>query len=256
MPDRPAQTWDPAAYAANAGYVPQLGEPVLDRLAPRPGERVLDLGCGDGALTVKLAEAGAAVVGLDSSPEMVARARARGLDAREGDAAAIPAGPGFDGAFDAVFTNAALHWVRDHDAVAAGVRRCLKPGGRFVGEFGGFGNVAAVCTALVAVLNARELDGAAALPWTFPTVEAFAARLERHGFAVEHVALIPRPTPLPAGMAGWLDLFAEPVLAALPEADRAQAKAEAIALLRPALCDDTGQWVADYVRLRFSALYG
>jgi hypothetical protein len=146
--------------------------------------------------------------------------------------------------------------VRDHDAMAAGVRRCLKPGGRFVGEFGGFGNVAAVCTALVAVLSARGADGAAALPWTFPTPEAFAAVLGRAGFSVERIALIPRPTPLPAGMEGWLDLFAKPVLAALPEPDRARAKAEAIALLRPSLCDDRGHWTADYVRLRFAATAG
>src|SRR5215207_5023766 len=133
-----AQTWDAADYAANARFVSDLGQPVLDLLAPRPGERILDVGCGDGALTEKLVVAGATVVGIDPAPDLVAAAIARGLDARQIDAQALP----FDHEFDAAFSNAVLHWLPDLDAALRGVRRALRREGRFVGECGGHGNVA------------------------------------------------------------------------------------------------------------------
>ena len=155
--------------------------------------------------------------------------------------------------FDAVFSNAALHWMPDADAVIAGVQRALKPGGRFVGEFGGHGNVAAIVVALVATLVRRGHDGAAAIPWYFPTAEAYRAKLEHHGFAVDRIELIPRPTPLPTDMAGWLDTFAENFFGRLEPNEKTEARAEVLALLRPCLCDDDGRWTADYVRLRFAA---
>jgi len=243
------QTWNADGYQTNAGFVPKLGRPVLELLAPRAGERILDLGCGDGALTEELVAAGAVVTGVDASPEMIAAARARGLDAHVVDATAL----GFEAAFDAVFSNAVLHWVKDADAAIAGVRRALKPGGRFVGEFGGHGNVAAIVTALVAVLERRGVDPMAVFPWFYPTPEAYGRRLEAAGFRVGTIMLVPRPTPLPTGMAGWLATFANPFYGALPAAERAAALEETVALLRPALCDDEGRWTADYVRLRFAA---
>jgi SAM-dependent methyltransferase len=248
------QTWEATRYATNARYVADLAGTVLAWLAPRPGERVLDLGCGDGALTEAIAAAGASVVGIDAAPDMVRAARERGLDARVADGLALP----FDCAgFDAVFSNAALHWMSRHPAaVAAGVHRALRPGGRFVGEFGGHGNVAAITVALVAVLRRRGIDGAALIPWYFPTPEAYRAVLEGAGFAVERIELVSRPTPLPTDMAGWLDTFAEPFLAPLPPAERAAARDEVLALLAPALRDDRGRWTADYVRLRFLARRG
>ena len=129
----------------------------------------------------------------------------------------------------------------------------MRRGGRFVGEFGGHGNVAAITVALMAVLRSRGLDGAAALPWYFPTKAAYEALLERSGFTVQRIELIPRTTPLPTGIDGWLETFAASFLALLPPADRSRAIREVIELLRPVLCDEQGQWTADYVRLRFIA---
>ncbi len=248
-PDLSEQTWNSVDYGVHGGFVPELGRPVLALLEPVPGERILDLGCGDGALTEQLAAAGALVVGIDKSPNMIERARARGLDARVGTAETLS----FASEFDAVFSNAALHWVPDQAAVLAGVWRALKPGGRFVGEMGGHGNIAAIVVALVAVLARRGLDGAALLPWTFPTAEEHAARLLAQGFAVESVTLFARPVPLPTDMAGWLDTFANALLDPLGETDRIAARTEAAALLEPALRDREGRWTADYVRLRFVA---
>ena len=139
-----AQSWSAEGYATNAGFVPVLGRAVLDLMDPKPGERILDLGCGDGTLTAQIAERGAAVVGVDASPDLLAAAKARGLDARLMDGQRLA----FEAEFDAVFSNAALHWMLDQDAVADGVRRALKPGGRFVAECGGHGNIAAIATAL------------------------------------------------------------------------------------------------------------
>ena len=227
-----------------------LGAGVLEWLAPVTGERILDLGCGDGALTVRLVEAGAEVVGTDFSADMVAGASALGLDARVLDGHALT----FDREFDAVFSNAALHWMTRPDAVIAGVARALKPGGRFVAEFGGQGNVAAIRVALSSVIE--RLTGEKDVPgriWYFPSCAEHGARLEAAGFSVDRITLIPRPTPIPSDMSGWLDTLAAPVLASVPQDLRALVRDEAVALLRPALCDAAGNWTADYMRIRFEA---
>ena len=144
-----------------------------------------------------------------------------------------------------MFSNAALHWMTRPDEVLAGVRRALRPGGRFVGEFGGHGNVAAVVVALRSVLGARIPS-----PWYFPTADEYAERLEAHGFHVDSIALIPRPTLLPTDLAGWLDTFAGGFLSALPANDRLAARDAVVALLTPVLRDTRGRWTLDYVRLR------
>lgn len=242
------KSWQADTYARNARFVSDLGAAVLALLDPKPGERILDLGCGDGALTERIAAAGATVVGVDSSADMVAAARARGLDAMVADAQALP----FKREFDAVFSNAALHWMRDHDAVTAGVARALRPGGRYVAECGGFGNVAAIMVALRAVLE-RHGVSEPQLPAYYPSTAGYGEILARHGFAVRSIELIPRPTPLPTGMAGWLETFADAAFAVLPASQRNAARDEALALLRPSLCDEKGNWIADYMRLRFAA---
>jgi trans-aconitate methyltransferase len=244
-----AQAWDPERYARTARYVADLGEPLIEILAPRAGERILDLGCGDGALTRKLMTRGATIVGVDSSPEQVAAAVAAGVDARVIDGENLP----YQEEFDAVFSNAALHWMRRPAPVVAGVWRALKPGGRFVGEMGGEGNVRRIVAALAAGLDRRGLDGRAANPWFFPTPGAYRALLESQGFTVLEMRLFERPTPLPGHMADWLATFGGSFTRALPAAERPAFVAEVVASLRPALCATDGAWTADYVRLRFHA---
>jgi SAM-dependent methyltransferase len=243
--------WDASLYATHAAFVPALGAPVLDLLAPQPGERILDLGCGDGVLTQKLVDAGAEVVGVDADPQMVAAAWEKGLDARLGDARQLA----FDGEFDAVFSNAALHWVGAPAQVTAGVVRALKPGGRYVGEFGGHGNIAAIRVAVRAVLKAHNYRVDPDETSYYPTAESFRNILESAGFIVESCAIIPRPTPLPTGMAAWLNTFRGGFIdsAGVPPEKRAQVIEDVRALLRPVLADDGGNWIADYVRIRFSA---
>lgn len=243
------QTWKAAEYAANAAFVPALGQPVLDLLQPQPGERILDLGCGDGVLTEKLALSGAEVVGVDSSADMVAAARQRGLDARVIDATQLT----FQNEFDGVFSNAVLHWIKDDPDAAIGCAyRALRHGGRFVGEMGGHGCVAAISLALIVGLQKRGIRNAASVcPWYFPSVDDYTARLQHAGFVAESVQLIPRPTPLPAGMRAWLETFANPFCAELPEDQRGDFLDDVTEMLRPVLCDERDRWTADYMRLRF-----
>jgi len=245
------QTWDPQTYGKNGAFVPALAGGVLAWLAAQPGEHILDLGCGDGQLTERLAAAGALVRGVDASAQMVAAACARGVAAEEGNAEALPYA---DAEFDAVFSNAALHWVRNQDAMMHQVRRVLRSGGRFVAEMGGHGNVAAIHVALMAVLEGHGYGALEEGVNYYPTPDAYARRLEQAGFRVERIALIPRPTPLPSdGMAGWLRTFRRGVLDKLPVDLCEPVVEETTALLARALRDEEGNWTADYVRLRFIA---
>jgi trans-aconitate methyltransferase len=245
------QTWDPQQYEQHGAFVHGLAGGVLEWLAPVAGERILDLGCGDGQLTKRILATGASVVGLDSSPQMVAAAHELGLDVTAGDAEAIP----FEArSFDAVFSNAALHWVRNHDAMLSGVKRVLKPGGRFAAEFGGHGNIAAIRVAMRSAIERFGLDASREDVNYYPTPQVYTRRLEQHGFTVERMALIPRPTPLPeGGMKGWIRTFRRGVLETMPEEVREKIVEEAASLLAPALLDEEGNWTADYVRLRFIA---
>jgi trans-aconitate methyltransferase len=248
--ETPSQEWNSSRYDKNARFVSDLGVPLVDLLSPQPGERILDLACGDGALTQKIIARGAEVVGVDGSPDMVAAARKRGIDARVVDAYHLDFAP----EFDAVFSNAALHWMkRDPDAVIQGVRRALKPNGRFVAEMGGHGNVAAITVALCATIEKYGMNGEAMIPWYFPSADEYRERLNRAGFRTEYIELIPRPTPLATGMRGWLETFVIPFTNSLPQDARANFLDEVTERLRPVLCDPSGHWTADYVRLRFLA---
>lgn len=245
------QTWDPLTYERNGAFVHELAGGVLEWLNAQPGEYILDLGCGDGQLTHRIADSGAHVLGVDASPAMVAAARRQGLEAEQAKAEALPFR---DTTFDAVFSNAALHWVRGQDAMLAQVHRVLKPGGRFVAEMGGHGNIAAIQVAMTAVLERHGFSNLEEGVNYFPTVEGYTQRLKKHGFHVEQMALIPRPTKLAeGGMEGWLRTFRRGVLEGLPEDTREVVVKETVELLAPSLRDEAGNWTADYVRLRFVA---
>lgn len=231
--------WNAGGYDKNARFVSDLGAPVLELLGAQAEERILDLGCGDGALTVKIP---GIVMGIDQSKAMIQAARDRGLEVRDADMHSFD----LERRFDAVFTNAVLHWTKDIDAVLRCVAKHLEPGGRFVGEFGGFGNVAAIETAW------RAVTGVATRPY-YPTPAEFSARLEAAGFQCNSVQLIPRPTPLATGMRKWLETFRAYTIADRPVAEQEDLIARAEALLRPSLCDQSGNWIADYARLRFHA---
>ena len=246
---RTAQTWDPERYARNARYVADLAMPVVDLLAPRPGQRILDLGCGDGALTEKLAALGCDVIGVDASADQVAAARRRGLDARVMDGQRLA----FDNEFDAVFSNWALHWMSPIDDVIAGVWRALRPGGRFIGELGGHGCIATIVAAVYEALARRGINGAGLNPWYFPMPDDCASRLAARGFQVDAITFLPRQTPLPGDVGSLIDTFFECFTAVLAPSERPAFVDEVREALRPRLCDANGRWTADYVLLRFAA---
>ena len=243
------QRGDSQSYQKHTGFVSVYGEGVLDWLNARVGEKILDLGCGDGALTQKLVELKASVIGVDASGEFVAAAQARGLDTRQMDGHRLD----FENRFDAVFSNAALHWMLEPQQVADGVAKALKSGGRFVGEFGGFGNVAAISTAMRAVAAHMDGDTKLASPWYFPTQSEYKAVLENAGFHNIETESFYRPTPLPTGMAEWLYVMRKPFFEQFGDkSDLAMEKV--LAALNPSLCDQSGNWIADYVRLGFKAV--
>ena len=221
----------------------------MDLLAPKAGERILDLGCGDGALTKKLTDLGCDVVAVDSSLPQVEAARKLGLNAFAFSGEELQ----FKEEFDAVFSNAVLHWIKRADVMLANVYRSLKPGGRFVAECGGQGCVQKIRTALVQALDRRGINGEARVPWYFPTPGDYATRLERAGFRVDSIALIPRPTALPGDVIGWLETFALNFFQGMRDEARREYLQEVRTVLEPQLHDADGTWVADYVRLRFAA---
>ena len=219
----------------------ELGEAALDLLDPKPGERILDIGCGDGALTHKIAERGADVVGVDNSPELAAAARAIGLDVWEMSATDMT----FDAEFDAAFSNAALHWIIDKDRVAGAAYRALKPGARYAGEMGGDGNLARLRETLDAELVARGYPPPLESSNWYPSVEDFAAVYEAAGFSELDARLIERPTPMPNGIGQWVTTFRRGWLdrAGVPEGERGE--------IGEAVAASIGSNNADYVRLRF-----
>lgn len=246
--------WEAADYDGSHSFVYEYGADLLGLLDPEPGECVLDLGCGTGHLTAEIAETGSDVVGIDASAEMVAAAR----DAHP-DVPVVLADArrfAFAEPFDAAFSNAALHWVddADQDDVLSSVQDALRPGGRFVAELGGHGNVSAIVDATRAELADRGYDLES--PWYFPTVGEYASRLETHGFEVRYATLFDRPTELDDGEDGldaWLGMFGDAFFDPLSADERDAVVAGVEERLRDDLFRD-GSWHADYRRLRFVAV--
>jgi SAM-dependent methyltransferase len=245
-----ASRWSPADYARNAAFVPALGAPVLALLDPQPGEAILDLGCGDGVLSEKIVAAGARLIGVDASAEMVAAARERGIEAHVADGQALD----FHSQFDAVFSNAALHWMLDAEGVASGVFRALRPGGRFVGEMGGEGNIRTLRDGIRAELTERGYPVPAEDPQWYPGVEEFSRIYGRAGFVDIDAKITPRETDLPHGVAAWVRTFRAGWMdaARVPEDEQAGVAAAVERRLAPQLQRPDGSWFADSVRLRFT----
>lgn len=244
------QSWNPKTYAANARFVADLGLPVVELLNPQPHETILDLGCGDGALTEKIACMGVCIVGLDSSRELVKAAKSRDLVIHLADAQNFNLGR----TFDAVFSNAALHWMREPENVLHCVYRHLKPGGRFVAEMGGKGNVATVAAAIRLALVRRGFDFDELSPWYFPGVEEYRSLLTNAGFDVRSMELIPRLTQLPGELEAWLETFAGTFLQHVEPTDRSRFLTEVCDACAPTLRNPDGTWTVDYMRLRFAAI--
>ena len=247
-------SWDAELYEAKHNFVWKFGSGVVDLLGPKPGERILDLGCGTGQLTQKIADCGAEVVGFDSSPEMIGQARQNFPNIRFvlGNAAEMS----FNQEFDAVFSNAALHWMMAADDVVRGITAALRPGGRLTAEFGGKGNIAHILTAIETVLV--RYFGAGSIPagrTYFPSIAEYGALLEQRGLELQLGQLFDRPTPLEggSGMEDWIRQFKWYYFEGLPREQRSKALAEVIEELRPNLWDGT-QWIADYRRLRIVAV--
>src|SRR4029079_14755070 len=233
--------WDPADYAKVGAFVAELGGAALDLLDPQLGEHTLDVGCGDGTLTLKIVERGATVTGIDNSLEMIGAAREKGLDARLMDAADMK----FGESFDAAFSNATLHWVLDKERAARAIWFALKLGGRFAGEMGGEGNLAMLREALDEELIIRGyLPPVEASNW-YASPEEFAAVYDGAGFREIDARLIDRPTAVKHGIAAWVTTFRKGWL------DRAGVPEEELASIAAAVADRVGSNVADYVRLRF-----
>lgn len=248
-----AKGWDAELYEARHGFVWRLGEGVVEFLNPQPGERILDLGCGPGQLTAKIAESGADVLGLDASPAMIGQARQNypQLKFVLVDAATLQ----FESEFDAVFSNAALHWMLDRAGVLAGVARALKKGGRFVAELGGKGNIGLIEQAIESIAAKYHAGPIPRKRTYYPALGEYASLLEEHGLEVRFAQLFDRPTPLEGedGMANWVRQFKWYYFEDLPPGQQQTALREVVEELRPRLHAPEG-WFADYRRLRISAV--
>jgi trans-aconitate methyltransferase len=238
--------WDAQRYQSQHGYVWRHGEGLVDLLAPQRGERIVDLGCGSGQLTARIAESGAQVIGVDRSPEMIAQARTNfpSIDFRVADATAFAV----ESPADAVFSNAVLHWVKDANSAIARVRQALKPGGRFVLEMGGHGNTGT----LLAVV--REVAGPVEIPWFFPTIGEYAALLEANGFEVRLAMLFDRPTIVEGerGLEDWLVMFGDGLFAGMSKSQKQEVRGAVADRMRPTHYRN-GEWTVDYRRLRIQA---
>jgi len=245
--------WNVGLYNEKHGFVHQYGSQLIDLLDPKSGELILDLGCGSGQLTSKIAES-ASVIGIDSAAEMIEASQQLfpDLDFYQMDADSFS----FDQSFDAIFSNAVLHWVKDQKAATANMFKHLKIGGRLVVEFGGYGNVSTIVNALRSSLNKHGFHKNAALErWYFPSIGEYTSLLENAGFEVNLAQLYDRPTLLESkneGIKDWIEMFGTHFFQGIEASKKAVILTEVQNSVKPR-CYKNEQWYADYRRIRIVA---
>jgi len=240
--------WNADKYRKHAGFVSDLASPVVELLDPKEGEKILDIGCGDGVLSLTIEKYGSDVVGIDLSENMVAKAIENGLDARVMSVIDMP----FDGEFDAVFSNAMLHWVKEPKLAVENIARALKSNGRFIAEFGGYENISSIIKAMREVFDIHPEYGEIDCFWYFPTTEEYRSILEECDFEVRYIELIPRPTPID-DISNWLMLFTNGFTKHLSNGEQMAFRDEVRELLKVTNYNQKDGWVADYVRIRVEA---
>ena len=240
--------WNAEKYNKHADFVSNLASPVIDLLKPKKDETILDLGCGDGTLAVEMEKFGADVTAVDLSESMVAKTKEKGIKSSVMSATELT----FENEFDAVFSNAVLHWVKDADVAIKKISRSLKSNGRFIAEFGGYGNIKYLTDAMQEVFNNHKEFGSFNNPWYFPKDTDYRQLLEENGFVVEYIELIPRATKID-DISNWLDIFANGIVSHLSDEQQEQFKQEVRVILEPKIYLNEDGWVADYVRLRLKA---
>jgi len=244
------QSWDPKLYSRDAAFVSNYGTELLSMLGPAEGRSLLDLGCGEGALTAKLLSLGWNVTGVDSSEEQVRAALTRGISAEVMDGEGLE----FNKPFDCVISNAALHWMKNPEKVLDGVWNALKAGGIFVGEMGAYGNVESVVQTASNILMEKGFDPKEFNPWYFPTENEYSELLIARGFMIESIQTFTRPTELPGDILDWLAIFAQSFTSPLKSSDKKIFYCEMRERLKSQLLSDEEKWIVDYVRLRFKVL--
>ena len=249
MQEKENNSWNPDEYKKHTSFVSELAMPVVYLLDPKSGERVLDLGCGDGTLAQEIEQRGAKVLGIDLSKEMVQKAKESGIEAMVATVTDLP----FKDEFDAIFSNATLHWVKQSDLALKNIAKSLKSGGRFVAEFGGKGNAYHLVKAMELAFQKHPEFGEFANPWYFPSPAEYKAKLENFGFRVEYIELIPRPTPM-EDVGKWLEIFANGVTAHLSKEQFELFKDECIGYLKEHIYTQKDGWMLDYARLRIKAI--
>ena len=240
--------WNAKEYNKNADFVSKMALPVVELLAPKKDEKILDLGCGDGTLSLEIQKYGSKLIGVDLSADMVEKSKLKGVEASLMSVTELT----FNDVFDAIFSNAVLHWVHDANLVIKNVKQALKADGRFIGEFGGYGNIRSLQEAIQTVFERHREYGEFQNPWYFPKKEEYAKVLQEGGFRVHYIEIIKRPTPI-GDIKEWLNIFANGIMKNVPTSKKESFKEEVESILKPKLFTQKDGWVIDYVRLRFAA---
>ncbi|MDQ0195704.1 class I SAM-dependent methyltransferase [Paenibacillus wynnii] len=247
------QRWNSGDYDSDMAFVSQFGESLMDLLNPSPGERIMDWGCGTGDLAAAIAARGTNVTGIDASAEMIHTARSKypQITFVEADGQSYVS----EAPVDAIFSNAALHWLLDKNGTASSISSSLRTNGRFIAEFGGQGNIDSIVNTLPRAFTAAGCLDKLQLPWYFPTIGEYTTLLEKHGLTVQLALCFDRPTPLEAGEQGfarWMNTFANGILSVLTPSEREEVIEYMVKELKPSLYQKE-RWVMDYRRIRIAA---